>query len=122
MDKHITILGTIYIVWNAMTIGAGMLISLVLLGGGLIAGDDEAFLITSVVGLSVGSFMILLALPGVIGGIGLLHRRNWARILLIILGILNLPGFPFGTALGIYTLWVLFQDETLCLLPSPATA
>jgi len=122
MDKHITVLGTIYIVWNAMTIGAGVLIFLVLLGGGLISGDDEAFLITSVVGLSVGGFMILLALPGVIGGIGLLRRRNWARILLIILGALHLPGFPFGTALGIYTFWVLLQDETLRLIPAPAAA
>jgi hypothetical protein len=122
MDKHITVLGTIYIVWNAMTVLAGLFIFLVLLGGGVISGDGEAFLITSIVGLSVGGFMVLFALPGIIGGIGLLRRRNWARILLIILGALHLPGFPFGTALGVYTLWVLFQDETMRLIPSPATA
>jgi zinc-ribbon domain len=38
---------------------------------------------------------------------GLFERRPWARILAIILGFLALLRFPFGTALGIYTLWVL---------------
>ena len=42
----------------------------------------------------------------------LFERRPWARILALILGFLALISFPFGTALGIYTLWV--------LLPTPA--
>ena len=43
---------------------------------------------------------------------GLFERRSWARILALVLGFLALLHFPFGTALGIYTLWV--------LLPGPA--
>lgn len=38
---------------------------------------------------------------------GLFERRPWARILALVLGFLSLLSFPFGTALGIYTLWVL---------------
>ncbi|MGH9735128.1 MAG: zinc-ribbon domain-containing protein [Candidatus Acidiferrales bacterium] len=38
---------------------------------------------------------------------GLFERRPWARILALVLGFLTLLHFPFGTALGIYTLWVL---------------
>jgi zinc-ribbon domain len=38
---------------------------------------------------------------------GLFERRPWARILALVLGFLALLRFPFGTALGIYTLWVL---------------
>jgi hypothetical protein len=38
---------------------------------------------------------------------GLFERRSWARILALVLGFLALLRFPFGTALGIYTLWVL---------------
>lgn len=63
---------------------------------------------------SIGSFMpaILLmtaALSGaaILTGIGLLTGKPWARILAIIFGILALIKIPFGTALGIYTLWVL---------------
>jgi len=40
-------------------------------------------------------------------GYALLTRRPWARVLAIVLGILVLIKIPFGTGLGIYTLWVL---------------
>jgi zinc-ribbon domain len=43
---------------------------------------------------------------------GLFEHRPWARIFSLVLGFLVLLRFPFGTALGIYTLWV--------LLPGPA--
>ena len=40
-------------------------------------------------------------------GYSLLTRRPWGRVLGIVVAILSLIKFPFGTALGIYTLWVL---------------
>jgi hypothetical protein len=42
-----------------------------------------------------------------VAGVGLLNRRPWGRIVAIIAAILALIKFPLGTALGIYTLWVL---------------
>jgi hypothetical protein len=42
-----------------------------------------------------------------IAGYSLLTRRPWGRIVAIVAAILALIKFPFGTALGIYTLWVL---------------
>jgi hypothetical protein len=50
-----------------------------------------------------------------IGGYGLLKYWNWARILVIVIAILNLFNFPFGTALGVYSLWVLFKPEVVRL-------
>jgi hypothetical protein len=44
---------------------------------------------------------------GLLVGIGLLRRERWARPLALVVGILMLLKVPFGTALGIYTLWVL---------------
>ena len=38
---------------------------------------------------------------------GLMTRQPWGRVLAIVIAILSLFKFPFGTALGIYTLWVL---------------
>lgn len=58
-----------------------------------------------------GAILALLAAGGVCVGVGLMHRRPWARVLAIILGVLALFHPPFGTALGIYTLWVLLADE-----------
>jgi hypothetical protein len=40
-------------------------------------------------------------------GWGLLKVRPWARMLAIVLGAISLLHPPFGTALGVYTLWVL---------------
>jgi len=44
---------------------------------------------------------------GFIAGWGLLQREPWARMLTIVIAFLALFHIPFGTALGIYTLWVL---------------
>ncbi|HVO58974.1 MAG TPA: hypothetical protein VMT51_14880 [Dongiaceae bacterium] len=38
---------------------------------------------------------------------GLFQRASWARYLGVALGFLALFRFPLGTALGVYTLWVL---------------
>ena len=43
----------------------------------------------------------------ILTGYALLTRRPWGRVLAIVFGILALLKLPFGTALGIYTLWVL---------------
>jgi hypothetical protein len=58
---------------------------------------------------------ISLALFGVVHLIlawGLFEREQWARILGIVVGILALLRFPLGTALGIYTLWVLLPESS----------
>jgi len=52
------------------------------------------------------------AAAGFVVGWGLLQREPWARILTIILAFLALFNIPFGTALGIYTLWVLLPAES----------
>jgi len=53
--------------------------------------------------------LLLLAtgILGIIAGWGLLERRPWARMMAIVIGCVFLIDMPFGTALGIYTLWVL---------------
>ncbi len=45
-------------------------------------------------------------------GFGLLRRQSWGRMLGIVVAILALLKFPVGTALGIYTLWVLVPAES----------
>lgn len=57
----------------------------------------------------IGAFMTVACVAGLAAGWGLLDRRPWARTLALALGCLALIDFPFGTALGIYTLWVLFS-------------
>ena len=54
--------------------------------------------------------MLIRGVIGIIAGVGLLQRAPWARILALIMGFLSLISFPFGTALGIYTIWVLMAS------------
>ena len=56
---------------------------------------------------TIGVFISVTAVAGIAAGWGLLDRRPWARTLAIVLGIIKLLEFPLGTALGVYTLWVL---------------
>ena len=112
MEKHVTIVAVLRIAFSALGILAAVIIFLAVVGGGLISGDSDAMRITAIVGPSIALVLVLVSLPGIIGGVGLLKYKQWARILVIILAILDLFNIPIGTALGIYTLWVLFQDET----------
>jgi hypothetical protein len=55
----------------------------------------------------LGGLLLVGAVLGLIAGWGLLERQPWARMLALVLGCFSLLDMPFGTALGIYTLWVL---------------
>ena len=52
-------------------------------------------------------FLLAAGAVGLVAGWGLLTRQPWARMLAIVLGIINLLEIPVGTAIGIYTLWAL---------------
>lgn len=43
------------------------------------------------------------------GGLGLIQRSHWARTIALVSAFLALFSIPFGTALGVYTLWVLMS-------------
>lgn len=122
MDRHITVLGTLYIAFSALTLLVAAIVFIAVLGGGVLSGDREAMAITSIVATAIAGLLTVLALPGIIGGIGLLRRRQWARALIMILGFLNLLAIPFGTILGIYTIWVLLKPETELLFAPQQTA
>jgi hypothetical protein len=112
MDTHVKVLGFIYIIAGSILVVLGLALLGIVGGSGLISGDRQAIFVTGVVGTALAAFFIILSVPSIIAGIGLLKRREWARILTIILGVFHLFGFPIGTAIGVYTLYVLLNDQT----------
>ncbi len=60
----------------------------------------------------VAAVLVVVALAGMVAGWGLLHRENWARALALVVAVLALFNVPWGTALGIYTLWVLLPNQS----------
>lgn len=113
MEKHVSILGIIYIVYSAFSLLAAAALFFTLVGAGAISGDEEAFAVTTIIAIVLSSFLTVTALPGLLGGIGLLKYQPWARWLLLILGFINLLNFPIGSVLGAYTIWALSNDDMI---------
>ena len=127
VEQHVKILAILNIVLGGLAI-LGALVALLVFGGlAAVAGSDPSpdahggAAVLGIIGGIVFIIALVLGLPGVIAGVGLLKFRSWAQILTIILSVLQLLSFPFGTALGIYGLWVLLNKETKPLF-SPHTS
>jgi hypothetical protein len=122
MQQHVKVLAILHIILG----GLGVLAALVVMAvfGGLAGlahfsdSSSDGMLAGGVLGLIgavVTIIVLLFSLPGLIAGVGLLSFQPWARILAIVLSVLELPAFPFHTALGVYGLWVLLSPEGTAL-------
>jgi hypothetical protein len=61
---------------------------------------------------SAGIFLAMFGVVHILLAWGLYERQPWARVLGIVVGFLALIRIPFGTALGIYTIWVLLPERS----------
>lgn len=98
--------------------GIGIIASLFLLLIGFVplmvmrAAPALAMLILFFIGAVVVGAVSILA---IFTGVGLLRMRNWARWVTIVLAILSLPAFPFGTVVGGLIIWYMLQDSVAAL-------
>ena len=116
MSKHITILGVTLIVFHIVGLIVALFIFSVLSGTGVLSGDVQALGVLTLIGGGIAFLLISLCAPGVIAGIGLLKGYGWARYLALFVCLLHLLDPPFGTALGVYAIWVLSKEESIALL------
>jgi len=122
MEQHVKIVSILNIINGFIAILGGVICFLALAGIGWMTNDAVATTILKVVGFIIGSIFILIGLPGVIGGFQLLKQKESGRILTLISGFINLVNFPIGTALGVYTIWVLFHDDIGSVIPNAKSA
>lgn len=120
MDQHIRVLGVLNIVCGALGV-LGAVAILAVFGGviGIVGAASPhsvhpavAPSVLAVVGGAIALLLLLLSAPSIVAGIGLVRLRNWGRILGVVVSVLHLLNFPFGTALGAYGLWVLSSDRS----------
>jgi hypothetical protein len=112
MEKHVTLVAALNIGFGILGI---LIATFVLIGIFLVSisvNDYDVRRILPIVGTVVVAFLLITSIPEIIGGIGLLKRRPWARILILIVACMDLLWIPLGTIFGIYELWVLLQNET----------
>ena len=124
MRDNVKVVAILNIVLGCFGVLAGIVV-LVLFGGlatmaGLNNDRDAATAVPvlAAIGTGLAIFLFVLSVPSIIGGWGLLKFKPWARMLMIIISVLNLLHFPLGTALGIYGLIILLNDETRRLFES----
>ncbi len=131
METHVKVLAILHVVFSSLCIVLALVIvfatSAVTAIVGAAADPADAQMAIPFIrlgGMAVAFFFFALGVPGLVVGIGLLRLRPWARVLGIVISALDLTHIPFGTALGIYGLWVLFNRDTERLfaaqLPTPS--
>lgn len=126
MAQHVKILGVLHIVFGGLGVLAAV-IALAVFGGisafvGMTDHSSEGFTAVPILG-AIGGFIfiliLVLSLPGLVAGIGLVQCKPWARMLTIILSAFDLLSIPIGTALGVYGLWVMLNPETERMFARP---
>jgi ABC-type multidrug transport system fused ATPase/permease subunit len=119
MEKHKVLLGALYVIFGAFTVaGALFVIILVSLNGGVIINPVNFNDYLKLIGFLGSILLLLVSIPGIIGGIGLLNQRHWARNLILVVGIFYLFFIPLGTFLSMYTMLVLMRDQVALLFIS----
>ena len=114
MEGQVKTVGILWIIYGSLGILFTLLLFGTLFGISFIPDiGSEAPVILRTVAVGLGIFFAILTLPELIAGFGITSRREWGRILGLIVAFLNLISFPVGTALSIYTLVVLLNADTV---------
>jgi hypothetical protein len=112
MEQHIRIVAILFIILGVLGALVGLFLFLLIFGAGVASQDRDAMFITGTVGVAIAAFCLVISVPSIIAGIGIQKHRAWARILAIVIAVLNLFNFPVGTAIGAYAMWALLSEES----------
>lgn len=116
MKKHVTVVGAIHIGFGLLGLMAALAVFFVLrFAFGFVEGEEVPETVLKFLSVSLPVLVGFTSTLGLIGGIGLLSIQPWARYLVIIVAALGCLNIPIGTLKGVYSLWVLLQDDTIKL-------
>ena len=110
MDRHLNLLGILYVVLGLFHIVSLSIAALFLFGFYRFSFPIEAGIERVVIALVFG-FITVISLVGIVAGIGLMRGQKWAEGVALVLGFILLINVPLGTLLGIYTIWVLILKD-----------
>ncbi len=118
VQEHVRLVGILWLALSAFNALAGFVLLIVATQliphiqlSGQAGPEFPGNFLTTLLGV-IGVAVLVKAVVGFAAGYGLLQRETWARVLTIVLSFLALFNFPLGTALGIYSLWVLLPSES----------
>lgn len=128
-ESQVDLVGVLYLVWGGLTIliGASTL-ALGMAAASLITAAAEAGrgqFAASLTAATFSIFAVIAMLWGaghIIVGVQVRRRTHWSRLAALLLGSVDLLLLPYGTALGVYALWVLLHEEAKHLFDVPAAS
>jgi hypothetical protein len=115
VTAHVNLLGILQVVWG--WIGLLLGVSMLLLAGGALIIGLTAHGREIPAGVTAAAFALCAAALLAFGvgnawaGRAIKRRLPAGRIAVLVLAVPNLFVLPFGTALGIYAMWVLLHDD-----------
>lgn len=128
METHVKALAVLFLVLGACGLLAAVVLGFIFSGLVTVVGTSgppDAAVAAPVIGLTgmtLVALLVVLSVPTVVIGAGLLQLRPWARTGGIVVSILQLVWFPIGTLLGAYGLWVLLSAGSAPLFAARTSA
>ena len=126
MERHVNLLGILEYLWGALAMLVGVSLLLQAAGAAAELIDPVGTTVELAAGLAAVLFAVLGLFALLWGGAHvwaaalLKRRRPFGRMLSLALAVIDLLVLPFGTALGVYTMWVLLANDGRRLFePSP---
>ena len=115
MNIHLKILGWLYIVLGVVSITATLFFAYAIFfaGPGTFSPDVQKILVDAGYGTILLALLAVASFGTLLTGWALLKMHAFARTLALVFGLLGILDFPFGTMLGVYTLWVLSRSDTI---------
>lgn len=124
MNRNVTVLGVLYLLLGAL----GLVAALLVFFGPTRDPATGAGGITSVtaqLGVVLAWVLLVISLPTLLVGGGLLAKKHWARplalliggvlllfgLLSLLLGVVGIFFLPIAAGLGFYTFWVLMKED-----------
>jgi hypothetical protein len=108
---HIRLLGIFWLAISGLRLLPGLILIAIFGYGGEFLPPDVPIFVPGLLRF-LGTIFLVAGALGIAAGWGLLARQPWARMLAIVMACIGLLDVPFGTALGIYTLWVLLPGSS----------
>ena len=115
VKQHVALVGILYMLGGGLALLVALSLALLGVGALSLASADAARLagrFSAVVFFSLAGVCLAWGLANMLAGRALRRWHPLARLAALVLSIVNLFILPFGTALSIYSLWVLLHDET----------
>ncbi len=121
MERHIDMVGLLFVVYGVLLVVLGAVL-LIVVGQGSSPTDITAAPTNMWTALAyrsdqAGIVLLLLAIPFVVCGWGLRRRAGWSRVAALVLGGLSILSFPIGTLIGGYAIWTLTRPDAQAAFP-----